>query len=301
MLYFDDGANGGEDMSQLSQRVSNEGSFLSADGLKLFCQTWPSQRGEVRATLIVLHGLKDHSGRYAELAARLATRGFNVSAFDLRGHGRSEGRRVYIRDFSQYVNDLDRFLAQVRRDAPERPVFLFGHSLGGTICTRLVMTGERGISGLILSAAASRPGARVNPLLISLVKLLGVVLPGFPIMNLPDRLFSRDAKVVQEMAVDPAIYHKKGPAHTAAQFLGAMQQIQKAPAKVTTPLLILHGTADKLTNPEGSRRLQDKAGSTDKTLKLYAGLYHDLVHEPEKELVISDIQTWLEGHAAPLR
>jgi alpha-beta hydrolase superfamily lysophospholipase len=168
--------------------------------------------------------------------------------------------------------------------------------MGGTISTRLVMTREADIRGLILSAAATQPGADINLILVRVVKILGTILPGLAIMNLPNALFSRDLKVVDAMSSDPLIYQKKGPARTAAQFLGAMQQIQKQPEKVTVPILILHGTADRLTNPAGSQRLENKASSKDKTLKLYPGLYHDLVHEPEKEQVMSDIIGWLESH-----
>ena len=272
-----------------------EGTFLTGDGLKLYYQTWSSQASPPKAALVVLHGLKDHSSRYTDLAARLTSRGFHVFAFDLRGHGRSEGRRVYVRRFSDYVDDLSLFLSLARQQNPDVPVFLFGHSMGGTISTRLVMTAAPGVRGVVLSAAATKPGADINPLLLRVVKFMGAVLPRFPIMNLPNALFSRDPAVVKAMATDPYIYQKKGPARTAAEFLGAMQQIQKEPTKVDMPLLILHGTADRLTNPDGSRALYQNAGSKDKTLKLYPGLYHDLVHEPEKERIMGDIQEWLEA------
>ncbi len=283
----------------VNQALTNkEGTFSAVDGLKLYYQTWPSRSGPPRAVLVVLHGLKDHSSRYADLATRLTNSAFNVYAFDLRGHGRSQGKRVYVKRFSDYIDDLNLFLALVRPQNPDLPVFLLGHSMGGTISTRLAMTAGPGVRGLILSAAATKPGADINPLLLRVVKLMGAVLPGFPIMNLPNALFSRDPAVVKAMGTDPYIYQKRGPARTAAQFLNAMQQIQKEPARVEVPLLILHGTADRLTNPAGSRELNETAGSKDKTLKLYPGLYHDLLHEPEKEQVMRDIQAWLEARVS---
>jgi acylglycerol lipase len=150
-------------MNQSQGFAAKEGYFPTADGLKLFRQTWQSGAVPPRANLIVLHGLKDHSSRYGELAARLTQRGFNVYAFDLRGHGRSEGRKVFVSRFSLYVDDLENFLAIVKRESPGRPVFLFGHSMGGTISARLVMTRSPDIRGLILSAAATQPGAEINP------------------------------------------------------------------------------------------------------------------------------------------
>jgi acylglycerol lipase len=280
--------------------VRTDGSLSTADGLKLYFQYWKNPAIVPRACLAILHGLKDHSSRYSELATRLAGRGFSVYGLDLRGHGRSGGRKVYVRNFSEYVDDLDNFLAVVRKENPGVPLFLFGHSMGGTISTRLVMTETQDVRGLILSAAATQPGAEINPILIRIVKVLGALLPGLAIMNLPNGLFSRDPKVVAAMASDPLIYQKKGPARTAAQFLGAMQQIQRQPEKVSIAILILHGTADRLTNPAGSQRLEEMASSKDKTLKLYPGLYHDLIHEPEKEQVMADIINWLESHTPSL-
>jgi acylglycerol lipase len=280
--------------------LRSEGSLPTADGLKLYYQSWRNPSAVPRAGLIILHGLKDHSSRYSELATRLAQRGFSVYGLDLRGHGHSEGRKVYVRDFTDYIDDLENFLFLVRKESQGMPLFLFGHSMGGTISTRLVMTKGLDVRGLILSAAATQPGADINPVLIRAIKILGAILPGLAIMNLPNALFSRDPKVVEAMSSDPLIYQKKGPARTAAQFLGAMQRVQKQPEKVVVPILILHGTADRLTNPAGSQRLEANAGSKDKTLRLYPGLYHDLLHEPEKEQVITDILNWLESRTPSL-
>ncbi len=156
--------------------------------------------------------------------------------------------------------------------------------------------GGTDLEGVVLSAAAMMPGASVSAMLVRVTRLLGAVAPGLPLMNLPNGRFSRDPAVVAAMSADPLIYQKNGPVRTAAQFLNAMMHVRQNMEKLVVPALILHGTADQLTNPEGSKQLNARAKSADKTLRLYEGLVHDLVHEPEKDQVISDIAKWLDAH-----
>jgi acylglycerol lipase len=275
----------------------SESSFTGVGGLRLFSQAWRSSDWPPRALLVVLHGLKDHSSRYGELAAAMVKRGFLVSAFDHRGHGRSDGRRVYVNKFDDYLSDVRTFLKMERDKNPGLPVFLFGHSMGGTMTAIAAIDGGADLQGIVLSAAALMPGESVSTMLVRVTRLLGAIAPGLPLMSLPNERFSRDPQVVAAMHADPLIYQKNGPVRTAAQFLNAMMYVRQNMEKLVVPALILHGTADKLTNPEGSKELAARAKSPDKTLKLYPGLVHDLVHEPEKDQVISDIAKWLDSHA----
>ena len=286
-----------------------EEKFLSAEGLKLFAQSWRPATSTPTAVLMIVHGLKDHSSRYAALAEELVPRGFAGHAFDLRGHGLSEGARVWVDEFEQYVDDLGRFLALVRTREPGRPIFLFGHSMGGAIVTRYVLekkkpalspslgSGAAPIRGLVLSAPALKPGAEISRVTIAAAKLLGAVTPSLAVLDLDVRLFSRDPAVVRDTEADPLVYNLKGPARTGAELLRTLQWIGERMEDVEVPLLILHGTADRITNPEGSRELAQRARSTDKTLHLYTGLYHDLLHEPERAMVAADLRRWLEARA----
>ena len=276
--------------------VHEEGRFAGAGGLELYDQAW-RPAGPARAVLVVLHGLKDHSSRYAALAQALVDRGFAVYAFDLRGHGESPGERVWVDSFDQYLDDLDAFMKLVRQREPGRPVFLFGHSMGGGIAALWTITRQPDLAGLVLSGPALKPGAGVSRFLIGATKILSAVAPHLKVLDLKDEDFSRDPAVVAAMKVDPLVDHKPGPARTAAELLRAFERIEAHMEDVRVPLLDMHGTEDRLTNPEGSRELVARASSKDKTLKLYPGLYHDLLHEPEKAQVMADMVAWLDARA----
>jgi len=284
------------------REVSHEEStFEGTGGIQLFSQSWRPVGGEPQAVLIVVHGLRDHSSRYGELAEHLVGQGFAVHAFDLRGHGHSEGVRVHIDSFEEYTSDLGLFLDRVRQREPGKPVFLFGHSMGGAIVTLFTLEKKPDIQGMVLSAPALKPGADVSKALIATTKVVGGVLPNLKVLELDPKKFSRDPAVVKENETDPLIYQPGGPARTASRLLGALNTISERMEEVSTPVLVMHGTADTVTDPEGSKTLVKQARSTDKTLKLYHGLYHDLLHEPEKAEVIGDVTQWLKERGTAAR
>ncbi len=286
----------GAALSAAAGLVHADGRFAGAGGLSLYEQSW-RPAGAVRAAVVIVHGLKDHSDHYGDLARALAADGFAVYAMDLRGHGRSAGDRVWVDSFDDYLDDLDAFVKRVREREPGKPVFLFGHSMGGAIVTLWTLTRQPDLAGVILSGPALQPGAGVNGFLIAVTKLLGSLAPHLRVLDLKDADFSRDPAVVAAMKSDPLILHKPGPARTAAELLRAFERIHAREAELNVPLLDLHGSADKLTNPAGSRELVAKAASKDKTLKIYDGLYHDLLHEPEKAQVMADVIAWIEARA----
>jgi acylglycerol lipase len=276
-----------------------ESTFEGAGGLRLFSQSWRPTEGEPQAVLIVVHGLRDHSTRYAELAHRLVGQGFAVYAFDLRGHAHSEGVRVHIDSFDDYLTDLGLFLEQVRQREPGRPIFLFGHSMGGAITTLFTLEKKPDIQGLVLSAPALKPGADVSKALIATTRVVGGVLPNLKVLELDPKQFSRDPAVVRENETDPLVFQEGGPARTASELLSALRTLSERMDELSVPVLVLHGTADTVTDPEGSKALATRARSADKTLKLYDGLFHDLLHEPEKVRVLEDVSQWLQARKAP--
>lgn len=269
------------------------GLFAGAGGAKLFWQAWrPS--GQVRAVLVVMHGLKDHSSRYSGLAERLVSAGYAVYGFDLRGHGRSSGRRVAVDSFDQYTGDLAAFIELVRSREPQRPIFLFGHSMGGAIAALTTIDRRPPLAGLILSGAALR--LDVWPLTVALTRHSGSLVPGLPAFRLHDEDFSSDPEVVAAMVKDPFIHDGGAPVHTAAELIGATARIWAGIDRLTLPILALHGTRDRLTSPAGSRELIARVPSTDATLRIYDGFMHDLLHEPDGQRVAADIQAWLDAH-----
>jgi acylglycerol lipase len=268
--------------------------FQGAGGVKLAEQSW-RPAAPVKASLVIIHGLKDHSSRYAELARHLVEDGYAVYAFDLRGHAHSEGERVYVASFDDYVSDVDIFVKRVEAEQPGRPVFVFGHSMGGAIATLYVLTKKPNVAGLILSGAALK--ADVSGFTAFGTKLVAAVSPHAGVFNLDLADFSRDPSVVEACRKDALVYQDGAPARTAKELLGAIDRIQAHMEDVTVPLLILHGGADRVTPPAGSRELKERARSTDKTLVVFDGLYHDLLHEPERAEVESKIVTWLDAHS----
>lgn len=280
-------------MSPVSPDVDHaQGTFEGAGGLKLFERSW-RPRGPVRSVLVVMHGLKDHSSRYAGAAEKLCRQGVAVYAFDLRGHGNSDGDRVWVDKFDDYLADLDTFVARVKEKEPGKPVFVFGHSMGGAIVTLWTLEKKPAIQGLILSGPALKAGSDVSGFLIGVTKFLSGLFPSLAVMDLPNENFSRDKAVVEDMGKDPLVYQGKGPARTAAELLRAFDRIEEKMPQLTLPFLVMHGTADKLTNPEGSKLLVERAKSEDKTLKLYEGVFHDLLHEPEHDQILGELAMWI--------
>jgi acylglycerol lipase len=271
----------------------HDGFFTGSNGAELYEQSW--QAASPSAVLVIVHGLKDHGSRYGAFATRLASGGVSVYAADLRGHGHSDGVRVYVDSFDEYLADLETFLAFVKAREPGRPVFLMGHSMGGAICALYVITRKPDLAGLILSAAALR--ADISFFTRFGTSLSAALSPHGAVFQLDLNDFSRDPDVVRVGLADPLIYQPAAPARTARQLLDAIGTIDDHMEDIRLPLLILHGTLDRVTPPQGSKELYDRASSEDKTLDLYDGLFHDLLHEPEKDRVSRDITVWISNHA----
>jgi acylglycerol lipase len=273
------------------------GLFRATGGITLFEQSWRPSTGEPRAVVVIHHGLKSHSSLYDWFARRLVARGYAVHAFDMRGHGRSAGQRASLDDFDDLTADLDLFLARVRRREPGRPIFLAGHSVGGAVVTLYTLERRPALAGLIVMA----PAIRVDqpPIAAAGARIAGALLPNLPVVNVPDEHFSRSPGFVRAMGRDPLIHHDVGPARTAAALTRALARIWPRAGELDVPLLGLHGTADQATSPRGTAELVRRARTRDRTLLLYRGLYHDLLHEPEREQVAADIERWIERRLTP--
>jgi alpha-beta hydrolase superfamily lysophospholipase len=250
-----------------------------------------------RAVAVVAHGLRDHATRYEELAAALVRERFVVYAQDMRGHARSGGPRQRWDSMDELTSDLDRLIAKAKSEHPGRPVFLFGHSLGGLISTRYVLERPDAVNGLVLSGAALALTDDVGGFDKAAARFFSVVIPGLPAQKLDDTVFVRDDAAKQALASDPLIVHDKLPARSAAVALNAIEDVGTRMESIAVPLLVMHGTQDVTTNVEGSKALYARAKSADKTLKLWDGLYHDLLHEPERAEVVALVVSWMKERA----
>lgn len=269
-----------------------ESLLTAVDGMNLFAQCWIA--APPKATIALVHGIAEHSSRYRHAAEFLASHGYTVYTFDLRGHGRSPGKRILLRHMDEHSNDVGKFLAWVQEETSGQPLFLFGHSMGGLIVSYYVLTQSPRVKGVILSAPAIKLD-NVSPLLVALARLLAVIMPALPLRQLEFAAISRDPIVIAENQQDPLVYHGSIPVATGLAMARAVDYVQKHMSDFHLPLLLLHGSADRMVKVEASKQLYARAASSDKTLKLYEGLYHELLNEPEKEEILADMLAWLEA------
>ena len=264
------------------------------DGPKLFFKQWlPSQKP--KTVILLVHGLAEHCLRYRHVASHLNNQGHAVVGFDLRGHGRSEGKRIYVKHFSEYVDDLKTIYAYVQTTYPNSPLFILAHSMGTTISLNfLIDHSPSKISGVILSGTALMPGDDISPILIKLSGIIGTLAPKLPTVKLNSSTISRDPAVVQAYNNDPFVYNGKIPARTGAELNRVFGYIRRHLSSITYPLLILHGKKDELANPEGSSILYDNATSDDKALRFWDGLYHEILNEPEQNEIRKYLSAWIE-------
>ena len=271
-------------------------SLPGAGGLEIFWQAWLPD-GDADAVVVIAHGASEHSGRYGHVAQRLVSEGYAVYAIEHRGHGRSQGPRALIDRIDNAVADLDKLVVLAGDAHPRAPVFLLGHSMGGTIALSYALTHQQRLAGLVLSGPLAALEAVPAPMRLT-ARALSVLAPRTPLIAIDSTQVSRDAAVVDDYQADPLVHHGKLPARTVVELAGAIEAFPGAVAAITVPTLIMYGTDDGLCPPQGSVMLSERIGSPDKTLKAYQGLYHEILNEPERDQVLDDLYTWLSAHVA---
>ena len=244
-----------------------------------------------RGVVVIAHGFNSHSGYYGWAAEQLTASGLAVYALDMRGRGKSDGERFYVEKFSDYVDDLATFVALAKSREPGLPVFFLGHVAGGVVSCLYALDHPNELAGLICESFAFQVPA--PDFALAVLKGLSHVAPHAHVLPLKNQDFSRDPVVVAAMNADPLIAHETQPTQTVAEMVRADERLKQEFPRFALPLLILHGTADKATRFSGSQMFYDKAGSQDKTLKLYDGHYHDLLADLGKEQVMADITGWI--------
>ena len=260
-------------------------------GLKIFVRSW-RPGGRPRAVVVIVPGFNSHSGYYTWVAEQFVAGGLAVYAVDLRGRGQSDGERFYVQSFADYVGDVALIVRLAKSREPGLPVFLLGHSAGGVVSCMYTIEHQAELAGLICESFAFQVPA--PDFALAVLKGLSHVAPHAHVLHLKNEDFSRDPKVVQAMNDDPLIAHETHPTQTVAEMVRADERLKKEFPLIALPVLILHGTLDKATKPSGSQLFYDTTGSTDKTLKLYEGHFHDLLNDVGKESVMADIKAWID-------
>jgi len=272
---------------------TNEGYFLTPQGDQLYYQYWLPD-AIPKAALLVVHGLAEHCGRYMNIVNYFTPLGYAVYGIDHVGHGKSDGTRVYINSFENFIEPLHTYSEMVHAWQPGLPMYLFGHSLGGLIGAIYLLDYQNDLKGAILSSPAIKIPDYVTPPTIVLGKILSTLAPKVGLIGLDARSISRDQTVVQEYINDPLVTTGKTMARLASEMLRSMQRVGAEASKINLPIMIVHGSEDKLINPDASHLLYELVSSQDKTLNIYDGFYHEVFNEPEHDQVFLDMESWLD-------
>jgi alpha-beta hydrolase superfamily lysophospholipase len=271
-----------------------ESSFKGVGDLNIATRSWHPEAGTARGIVVIVPGFNSHSGYYEWVAEQLTADGLAVYSIDLRGRGKSDGERFYVQNFEDYVSDVASFVSIIKANEPGLPMFMLGHSAGGVVACNYTLDNQEKLAGLICESFAYQVPA--PDFAIAVLKGLSHIAPHAHVLKLHNKDFSRDPKAVEFMNNDPLIENEAQPTQTIAAMVHADDRLKRDFEQFTLPLLILHGTNDKATKPSGSEYFYNTASSTDKTLKLYEGHYHDMLNDLDKEVVMADIKNWIDAH-----
>jgi alpha-beta hydrolase superfamily lysophospholipase len=270
-----------------------EGRFRDHQGIEIYYQAWIPDKP--KAMLTLLHGIGEHSGRYTYLADYMTRRGFGVWACDLRGHGKSAGKRGHINRFDDYLDEIGLLIQMAMNRNPAKKVFLLGHSLGGLIAPEYAVRNASQLTGLILSAPALRDKVEVPPAKAFLAKILSTLAPTYSTTTgLNPNLLSRDPEVVRKYVEDPLV-HAVATARFFTEFRRAQDETMRLADKITLPCLVLQAGVDGIVDASATSRFYERLGSLDKTLKIYDGFYHEVLNEPDKQRVMNDAEVWMSA------
>lgn len=244
-----------------------------------------------RASVLIIHGLHEHCERYSAMAGKLNEAGIDVYTFDLRGHGKSEGERFFVQSIDEYVEDVSSILSQIPRT---KPLFLLGHSMGGLIAVHfLLKKSQNNFQGLILSGAALKPGKDITPFKAKLVRFIARFLPKMNTVPVKPHLVSRDKNEVQKYIDDPLIALHGAKAGLGVALLNAIEELKDKFTNISIPAMVMHGGKDQITDPEGSKKFFRDISSTDKTLKIWDGCYHEIFNEINREEIVEYTIDWI--------
>jgi alpha-beta hydrolase superfamily lysophospholipase len=271
-----------------------ERTFDGVGGVRIVYDVWTPDT-DPRGVVVLAHGLGEHARRYDHVAARFGREGLVTYALDHRGHGRSGGKRVLVKDMSEYTGDFDTLAGIAGKEHPGVTRIVLGHSMGGGIVFAYGVERPDDYDLMVLSGPAVAAQTAISPLLAWVAKAVGAIAPGLPLQELDANAVSRDPAVVNAYNTDPLVYHGKIPGGVARALLLVGETMPQRAAALTAPLLVVHGSEDRLIPVDGSRQLVDAVGSSDVELKVYPGLYHEVFNEPEREQVLNDVVSWINA------
>lgn len=247
-----------------------------------------------RAGVILVHGIGEHTGRYTRWVKKFSEKGIAFVGVDLPGHGRSDGKRGYIKNYRVTAEMLDIIIGQYRKTFPGIPVFLYGHSLGGGIVIQYLIESNPPVNGAILSSPFLRLAFEPARIKIVIANIMKRIMPSLiQPSGLNPKHLSHDQKVVDDYVSDPLVHDKISVSLYHSAMTAAALAFAKA-SEIRTPILVIHGSDDLLTSADGSLELASKSDKI--TLKIFEGGYHELHNEPIKDNVFTEIMAWMDKH-----
>ena len=271
-----------------------DGHVRTQDGMRLYWQRWLPE--EPKGVVLFLHGTWDHSGRYADLAEHLCGRGIGLYGLDYRGHGRSEGQRIHIDSYQQYLDDAALGRQHVAKGHPKLPLFMMGHSQGATIALLSALDEPEGLAAVVGTSPflGIHPESMPSALLDAASKVLNKLLPTFALDNgLDTSVISLDQAVVEAFAKDPLV-SSKATSRWLWESRGAHERALAGAARMTVPTLITFAGADRLVDAGATRRWVEAAPDELVESKEWEGLAHEIMKEPERGEVFDHLASWLE-------
>jgi alpha-beta hydrolase superfamily lysophospholipase len=273
--------------------INNQWTWKTTDGLEMFARSWEPE--SAKAVVCFVHGLGEHSGRHSHIGKALTDAGFALVAFDLRGHGRSGGQRGHFPSLDAAMDDIHQHIRQASEKFPGLPVFLYGHSMGALLVLNYATYHKHTLSGVVVTGAGLRSPVLEQKAKLTLAKVLGGLLPAMTIpTGLKPEDISRDPEVVRIYKQDPLVHDVATLSTTVHIGISAVERAFAKTTEFSTPLLIMHGAADRLTYPRGSQEFAALVPGNC-TLKLWDGLYHELHNEPEQNEVFAFIIDWMNA------
>jgi alpha-beta hydrolase superfamily lysophospholipase len=268
--------------------------FITQDGLSLFGRLWKSPSKDIKGVVNLVHGIGEHSGRYAHIAKALNESGYHLAAFDLRGHGISEGKRGFSPSLNHLMDDIELFLHESHnRLGQDLPVYLYGHSLGANLVLNYGLRRKPQVSGVIATGPSFALAFEPPKLKLFLGKILANIWPTFTMSNeLEQNALSRDQAIVKAYQ-DDVFVHDRISARLTIDIIESGQYALAHAEDWTLPLLLMHGTADRITSSHASEEFA-KRSSQYTELVLYKDCYHEIHNDLNKEIVIEKMISWLD-------
>ena len=271
-----------------------EWKWKSRDGLELLARGWKPENP--KAVVVLVHGLGEHSNRYQHVAQAFNASGYAMQAFDVRGHGDSGGARGHTPAYESLMNDITDFIDDARKRYPGLPVFLYGHSMGGNQAINYSLRSPQVLKGVIATGPWLRLAFDPPVAKIMVAKILNGIAPSFSLASgLSQEALSRDPEVVRKYATDPLVHDRISVKLYTSLYGNGLWALEHA-ADLKIPMLLMHGSADKLTSAPASQEFAKKAGSL-VTLRIWDGFYHEIHNEPEKAEVIQAMIAWLDQNS----